>query len=168
MDKSDIMQNWVIRENARAIWLLNKGMGGYSRETIGPQINYHKKWIYYWKGLNYVENGQSFLFINTWKSSRCADRFGAYSDCCATRSCSFCELICWICLLRVFYEKIGICFNTENHSSIKWSIIEGDQNQVATFSLENFSNLTRWAYENVCGSFLINRPALAPWLLAFT
>ena len=41
------------------------------------------------------------------------------------------------------------------------SIIEGDQNQVAAFSLEYFSNLTRsaWAYENACGSFLINRPA---------
>ena len=43
------------------------------------------------------------------------------------------------------------------------SVIEGDQNQVAVFSLEHFSNLTRsaWAYENVCGSFVIDRRALA-------
>ena len=49
------------------------------------------------------------------------------------------------------------------HSYSTGSIIEGDQNQVAAFSLEYFSNLTRsaWAYENASGSFLINRPALA-------
>ena len=64
-------------------------------------------------------------------------------------------------------ENYNKAFRTK---SVSRNIIEGDQNQVAVFSLEYFLNLTRaaWAYENAYGSFLINQPALAPLLLAFS
>ena len=57
---------------------------------------------------------------------------------------------------------------------MKRSTIEGDQNQVAAFSLEYFSNLTRsaWAYENAsnqsakAGRLIKNEPHAFSWAQA--
>ena len=48
-------------------------------------------------------------------------------------------------------QELNFCW-LDSHDKLlsKRSIIEGDQNQVAVFSLEHFSNLTRsaWDYQN--------------------
>ena len=65
------------------------------------------------------------------------------------------------CCVHTALRRMNIL---EDQSINSRNIIKGDQNQVDAFSLEYFSNLSRsaWAYENACGSFSLNRPALAP------